>query len=94
MARVRCRNGKYKQTRLGLVELFDQGGLSYQDAKTAAIHWFNLPEIQAKASDPFAVGGTTKLKYIKSEEDFTIGDALHDFVEWCPSSGFLEVRAA
>ncbi|SFR32832.1 Phage integrase family protein [Litoreibacter janthinus] len=82
MARVRCRSGKYKQTRLGLVGLFDQGGLTYEDALTAANQWFRLPEIQAEASEPYAVGGTTRLNYVKSKEGFTIGDALQDFVEW------------
>lgn len=82
MARVRCKNGCYKQTRLGKIDLFDKDGLNYDEALSAALAWFERPEIQNRASAPYAVGETRTLQYVKSSGDFTVGDAMYDFVEW------------
>lgn len=82
MARVRCVDGKYRQSRLGAHYPTHDDGLNYEDALTLAKAWFNQPSVLAVASTPYLVGVNSKLKYTKTSSRFTIGDAMHGFVEW------------
>ncbi len=82
MARVRRLNGGYRQTKLGSHFLEQADGLNYEQAVFLANKWFNQPEILATASEKYPVGVNTKLNYSKTEERFTVGDAMHAFVEW------------
>lgn len=81
-ARIRSSDGKYAQTRLGPVAPFHQDGLSYEEAVGLADAWFNSPAVMAVAAEPYAVGVTSELKYRKTSDRFTIGDAFVGFVEW------------
>lgn len=82
LARVRLRAGNYRQKRLGRVKLFHSEGLDYSDAVFYARKWFATSEVQAVASEPYEVGINTKLRYEKNVDGFTVGDAMHDYVEW------------
>lgn len=81
VARLRKLDGGYKQKRLGLAGQAI-GALSYDAALAAARNWFASPEILAIASRPYQVGSTQALRYASRECDFTVGDALIDYVEW------------
>ncbi len=82
VARIRCLDGRYKQTRLG-PHLSNEGhGLNYKEALARAQDWFNDPGIMAISSEKYPVGVNTKLKYTKKTKSFTVGDAMHSFVEW------------
>ena len=82
VARVRLRGGNYRQHRLGRVKLFHGEGLDYEGAVAKAREWFDTPEIQEIASEPYAVGTNTELLYTKAVDGFTVGDAMRDYVEW------------
>ena len=82
VARVRRLDGGYRQTRLGPHFLSQGDGLSYEQAVGLASDWFNEPVTLAVASEKYPVGVNTKLNYSSTEGRFTIGDAMHSFVEW------------
>ncbi len=82
MARVRRLDGGYRQTRLGSHFLSQVDGLNYKQALALANDWFNQPEILAIASEKYPAGVNTKLNYSRTGARFTVGDAMHAFVEW------------
>ncbi len=82
LARVRLKTGGYRQKRLDRVKLFHREGLDYVEAVASARAWFATPEIRRVASEPYEVGTNIALRYRKSVDGFTVGDALHDYVEW------------
>ncbi len=82
LARVRLRSGNYRQTRLGRVKLFHSDGLDYGQAVERARAWFDIPEVQQIASEPYNVGINVVLRYEKHTKGFTVGDAMRDYVEW------------
>lgn len=81
-ARIRRKNGNYKQRRIGAVKHNGRGGLTFDQALAKANEWFGSPEIMKIASKPYAIGVNTQLNYTKSNERFTIGDAMHGLIEW------------
>ncbi len=82
MARFRRSDGKYSRKRIGKLSPIHEDGFSYEQALALAKQWFNEPSVLAIASQPYAVGTNAKLKYKKTNERFTVGDAMHGFVEW------------
>ena len=82
LARVRRLDGRYSQTRLGPHRMMQSDGLSYEEALKRAMDWFNEPYVLAVASEPYPAGVNSQLHYTKSGSRFTIGDAMHSFVEW------------
>lgn len=82
LARVRRLGGRYKQVRLGAHLLCQTDGLNYEQAIASANEWFNRPEILATSSEKYPVGVNMKLNYSKLDSRFTVGDAMHSFVEW------------
>ena len=82
MARFRRSDGKYSRKRIGKLAPIHDDGFSYDQALALAKQWFNAPGVLAIASQPYAVGTNTKLKYKKTNDRFTVGDAMHGFVEW------------
>ncbi|MBF9049792.1 tyrosine-type recombinase/integrase [Roseobacter sp. HKCCD9010] len=82
MARVRRLDGGYSQTRLGPHRTAQSGGLTYEEALEHAKNWFNEPDVLAVASEPYPAGINRELHYTKVESRFTVGDAMHSFVEW------------
>ncbi len=82
VARVRLNNGTYKQTQLAPVGAFHEGGVDFTEAERLANIWFSQPEIVAAAAVPYEKGANRHLRYTKTAENFTIGDALKDYVEW------------
>ena len=82
MARIRRVDGKYSQKRIGKLAPIHENGLSYDQALVIAYDWFNQPGVLAVASKPYAVGVNAKLKYTKTNDRFTVGDAMQGFVEW------------
>lgn len=82
VARVRKRDGGYRQNRLAPAQMPGQKGVHYEAALELALQWFASSDVAEIASPSYAVGVTQHLKYTKAVEGFTIGDALHDYVEW------------
>ncbi len=82
MARVRRLDGGYSQTRLGPHRMVHNDGLTYKQALRRAKDWFTEPDVLATASEPYSKGVNSRLYYTKSETRFTVGDAMHSFVEW------------
>lgn len=82
MARFRRSDGKYSRKRIGKLAPIHEDGFSYDQALALAKQWFNEPSVLATSSQPYAVGTNTKLKYRKTNDRFTVGDAMHGFVEW------------
>ncbi|NOD48714.1 MULTISPECIES: site-specific integrase [unclassified Ruegeria] len=82
MARIRRIDGKYSEKRIGEVAQIHRNGLDYGQALTLAKAWFDQPDIKAIASQPYAVGVNSVLKYEKTSKSFTVGDAMNGFVEW------------
>lgn len=82
MARIRRLDGRYSQTRLGAHSTAQSDGLNYEEALERAKDWFNEPETLKIASQPYPVGVNRTLKYSKTEDRFTVGDAMQAYVEW------------
>ncbi|OOY18271.1 site-specific integrase [Thioclava sp. DLFJ4-1] len=82
VARIRKKDGRYKQQRLGPADSENSQGLSYEAAISLARAWFAEQELRGIASASYPVGTTQHLRYSKSDTGFTVGDALIDYVEW------------
>ncbi len=83
VARVRVSGGgHYLQKRLAPVGFGGPIGIGYADALALAKAWYSSPEIAARATTSYPVGISQSLRYEKTVEGFTIGDALSDYVEW------------
>ncbi|WP_170765453.1 tyrosine-type recombinase/integrase [Ruegeria lacuscaerulensis] len=82
VARIRRVDGKYSQTKIGKVAPIHELGLDFTQALAVAKGWFNQPHILAIASQPYPIGANCKLNYKKTNDSFTVGDAMHGFVEW------------
>ena len=80
--RTKTKTGKYRQHRLGDADREEAGGLSHADAVTAARAWFQRPENCRIAADSYPVGVRRNLIVCPVGDVFTIGHALHDYVEW------------
>jgi integrase len=82
VARLRTRAGKYKQHRLGLADRSDGMGMSHADAVACACKWFRQPEVSNIAADAYPVGVRQDLTVSPIGDVFTVGHALHDYIEW------------
>jgi len=82
LARIRTKNGQYRQSRLSIVQNSDGTEVSYSAAVRLAWAWFESPAVRDVASASYPVGTNRQLKYAKTQVGFTIGDAMHDYVEW------------
>jgi integrase len=82
VARVRKKDGGYHQCRLGHVSAGNGIGVSYGHALQLARDWFDHPDVANIASRSFPVGTTVQLRYTPADGPFTVGGALHDYVEW------------
>ncbi|WP_417808533.1 tyrosine-type recombinase/integrase [Thioclava sp.] len=82
VARIRKKDGRYKQSRLGLTVSMSSDDFTYEAAIKLARVWFAEEERKGVASTSYPVGTTQHLKYTKSITGFTVGDALIDYVEW------------
>src|SRR5689334_17425627 len=83
-AKFRGKDSKYHETKIGLAdnEQVADGRtvLSYDQAVEKAWEWFKANA--ATSSDPNPIGPTTELLYCPVGEVYTLGHALHDFLEW------------
>lgn len=83
IARVRTvSKGQYKQSRLAPVDFTGKRGIDYEEAKRLAQNWFARPDVRRCSANALPVGTNQELRYAKSVAEFTIGDALVDYVEW------------
>ncbi len=85
VARFRTKGKKYRSRRMGLADcpgFPDAKVMPYAKAVMAAREWFGLPENRALAADAYPVGTCQDLKICPIGEVYTVGHALHDYVEW------------
>lgn len=82
LARARTKSGLYKQHTLGVATTSTSPGLSYDEALRAARTWFSSFSSSVELSEPSPVGGITHLRYVSKGGDYTVGDALADYVSW------------
>lgn len=83
VARARvATGGHYLQKRLARVCFDEADGVGYRRAVLLAEEWFARPEVAAVATASYPVGVNQNLRYTKKLSDFTIGDAMTDYVEW------------
>jgi integrase len=82
VARFRTKDRKYKQHRLDDADREEFGGLSYRDAVLAACAWFQRPENVSRAADAYPVGVRQSLIICPIGDVFSVGHALHDYIEW------------
>lgn len=81
VARARLRDGYYKQRRLAVVQVCEEGpGVEFDDALRLAEEWYNT--ISHRTSDAIPIGNREHLIICPVGNVFTIGHALTDFLEW------------
>ena len=86
VARVRTKWESYRQLRLGLADDRRAANgstvLNHSQAWTAANEWFRIPELKKVAVEARRRGVNFNLSICPIGEEFTVGHALHDYVEW------------
>jgi integrase len=82
MVRVRTTAGKYKQHQLGIADSASTTSMSYTEAVAAARAWFRSPAICRIAAEAYPLGARQELTICPIGEVFTVGHALHDYMEW------------
>lgn len=82
LARFRTNNGGYRRKRVGRADPDVEDAITYQQALEAAHQWFAEPANQAIASEARPIGSTEHLSVCPIGDRFTVGHALHDYVEW------------
>ncbi|MDH3644285.1 MAG: site-specific integrase [Gammaproteobacteria bacterium] len=84
MARYRTKDKKYRERQLGSA---DDPAFTYAKAVLAAREWFAKPENRAIAANEYPVGPCENLRVCPIGDIYTIGHALHEYVEWKRISG-------
>jgi integrase len=86
VARYRTRAGSYQQKRLGETDDVEAADgkdiLTYDQAIEQAKAWFALPELLPSAAPDWRIQTSKSLMICPIGQEFTIGHALQDFVEW------------
>lgn len=79
VARFRTKQKRYRTQRVGPADCID---FPYSKAVLAAREWFARPENRALAADPYPVGPCQTLRVCPIGEVYSVGHALHDYLEW------------
>jgi integrase/recombinase XerD len=85
VARVRTKQGAYLRRRLARVSRDGRPRkrhLNYLQALEAAKEWFETPNVRAASAEGRAIGSRRDLYFSPIGETFTVGGALHGYVEW------------
>ncbi|MGN8022124.1 tyrosine-type recombinase/integrase [Phyllobacterium sp. 22229] len=83
LGRVRRKDGSYRQYRLGPVKTDrNEIGMSFPEALQMAQEWFSEVRIRLATSDSFPIGSKEELNICPIGPIFTLGHALHDYIEW------------
>lgn len=77
VARVRNRDGGYKQHRLGLTHQ-----MGFEEAVRNAEDWFAKPEIAAIAAEPYQLGSKRSLSICPIGSVPTVASAMQNYLEW------------
>ncbi|WP_432817139.1 tyrosine-type recombinase/integrase [Sulfitobacter sp. JB4-11] len=77
IARVRKKDGGYKQHRLGC-----SGKLSFEQAVCAAESWFARRDVSAIAAEPYQIGSKRNLSICPMGDTPTVGSAMKAYLEW------------
>ncbi|WP_353646569.1 site-specific integrase [Mesorhizobium sp. WSM2239] len=80
-ARYRSTSGLYKETTLGLASGVDDA-LSFDQAIAAAEAWFSSDPVRSNAVSRHAVRYNGELTICPCGDEFTVGHALRDYIEW------------
>lgn len=82
VARIRTKDQKYIQKRLGLAMSFRAKPIKYDKAVSLAKDWYASNKIRHLASDRVPVGSTRGLLACPIGTEFTIGHALREYIDW------------
>lgn len=82
IARVLTVDGRYIQHRLASAREGDVEAVSYDEALTRAITWFESAPIRAIAQSTRPKGRTEGLNFCPFGPIYTIGSALAEYIEW------------
>ena len=82
VARVRKKDGGYKQHALGYAWVKGQPILSYADALKRAEAWFQTDPVRAIASEAFQIGSKRCLNICPIGPIYSVGHALADYLDW------------
>jgi integrase/recombinase XerD len=86
VARYRDRHGDYHQRQIGIpddLEPANDGSvLSFKQALERSWQWFTSPDVAGVSNDPKPFGRITELLYTPIGELYTLGHALHEYLEW------------
>lgn len=82
VARVRKRDGGYRQKRIATANVGDRVVVSFDDALAMSDRWFNTQEIGSIAAAALPVGNQRHLSICPIGEVYTVGHALKDYLDW------------
>lgn len=83
VARLRQKNGNYRQERISAVKEGEcEIGLNFDEALLKAEEWFSLKRNCWECPDPVPMGNREDLLFCPIGQIFTLGHALHDYIEW------------
>jgi integrase len=85
VGRVRTKSGTYMRCRLAPVSRDGrarQHHMNYAQAVVAVDSWFSTPEVRDRAGEYRSIGARRELIVCPIGNVYTIGHALHDYVEW------------
>lgn len=83
VARLRQKNGNYRQRRLAPVKEGEcEIGLTFDEALLKAEEWFSHKRNYLECIDPIPLGNREELIFCAIGQVFTLGHALHDYIEW------------
>lgn len=82
IARVRKRDGGYKQKRLGRERGENSDCIGFPQALELAVEWFETRAIRAIASEAYPLGSKRSINICPIGPEYTIGHALSDYLDW------------
>lgn len=82
IARVRKKDGGYKQHCLGSAWLDGEQQMCYEEAVEKAGAWFKSPTVRSVAAEPYQVGSKRTLSICPVGQEYSVGHALSDYLDW------------
>lgn len=82
VARVMTLDRRYIQRRIGSALQGDPAAISYSEALSRAIDWFQSERIQAVAQGTRPISRTESLNFCPIGPEYSVGSALSDYASW------------
>jgi integrase len=82
VARIRKKDGRYKQKRICLAYQAGNEVVSFNDALAKATEWFTQPDTMKMSSQSYPLGSKRHLNICPMGTEYTVGHALRDYLDW------------